>query len=155
MSTRTQIYDQHGNRLYDSNTDARTVDDVFDASAWKNIGVVDRWSTMSYDEQRALLGLPDVRLYVTAYQFRTAFTLLFERVAEAATALAEPFRQMTEPFRAQRNPPLKTASFRGRDGVSQVPLPSPSRTPPMWAIDASRARRPRRRRGQPNSQDIA
>lgn len=34
-------------------------------------------------------------------------------------------------------------------------LPQPSTTPPMWAHDPTRSRRPKRRRGQPNRQGIA
>lgn len=37
----------------------------------------------------------------------------------------------------------------------QRALPQPSTTPPMWAHDPTRSRRPRRRRGQPTRQGIA
>lgn len=37
----------------------------------------------------------------------------------------------------------------------QRALPRPSTTPPMWATDVTRSRRPRRNRNQPNRQGIA
>lgn len=37
----------------------------------------------------------------------------------------------------------------------QQALPRPSTTPPMWANDVTRTRRPRRNRNQPNRQGIA
>lgn len=37
-----------------------------------------KFSEMSYDEQRALLGLPDVSRYVARYQLRRAFRLIEE-----------------------------------------------------------------------------
>lgn len=39
------------------------------------------WSEMTYDEQRAALGLPDVRAYVAGYRLHSA-------VRRATTALA-------------------------------------------------------------------
>ena len=57
------------------------------------------WNAMTYDEQRALLGLPDVRMYVAWTRIRLqmlevkqVFTQAFEAIRPAMTAIEE-FRQ--------------------------------------------------------------
>lgn len=52
--------------------------------------------------------------------------------------------------------PLSLDSWINPEPVEpKSPIPKPSTTPPMWAVDVNKSRRPRKNRGQPNSQGIA
>lgn len=43
----------------------------------------------------------------------------------------------------------------GKPNRAEPKLPKPSKTPPMWANDPTRSRRPKRRKNQPTRQGIA
>lgn len=70
-------------------------------------------------------------------------------VAESVTSAAESIRSGFTGLGAQLDvePDTRTPQQRA--------LPRPSTTPPMWANDVTRSRRPRRNRNQPNRQGIA
>ncbi|BAH52268.1 hypothetical protein [Rhodococcus opacus] len=57
------------------------------------------WEAMTYDEQRALLGLPDVRWYVATQSLKRGMTEIkaaFERVAEAIAPAVRAFNEAVE-----------------------------------------------------------
>ncbi|WP_155288353.1 hypothetical protein [Rhodococcoides fascians] len=99
--------------------------------------------TVGPDPAQVAAALPSAREMIHA-----AITF-FDGITESVTTAAEAIRSGFAGLGAQLDAEPDTRT------PQQRALPRPSTTPPMWANDVTRSRRPRRNRNQPNRQGIA
>ncbi|WP_032402469.1 hypothetical protein [Rhodococcoides fascians] len=164
-------------------------DDVFDPSAWANIGIADpglrfrhtprsMWSELLHRQLIEFMML-DSAIVALGGTWNNQWTIEEAR-AERDRLVAGHTADMTLNEAIQYalhfqgvpydwgvgsdvSGPFAVGGFRVDVEVSepdtrtpqQRALPRPSTTPPMWANDVTRSRRPRRNRNQPNRQGIA
>ncbi|OZE04349.1 hypothetical protein CH249_25790 [Rhodococcus sp. 05-2255-3B1] len=105
---------------------------ISSSNGWTQIGTIDRI------DPSPILGeaVVSIRAHMTA--FSESITAAMESMSATFSGIAS---------HLELEPDTRTPQQRA--------LPRPSTTPPMWANDVTRSRRPRRNRNQPNRQGIA
>ncbi|WP_032384689.1 hypothetical protein [Rhodococcoides fascians] len=105
---------------------------ISSSNGWTQIGTIDRI------DSSPILGEAVVSIRAHMTSFSESITAAMESMSATFSGIAS---------HLDLEPDTRTPQQRA--------LPRPSTTPPMWANDVTRSRRPRRNRNQPNRQRIA